>query len=162
MCVTKTTITTTRDDDALANLGQVGDQRLAVLLEDLGPRRHPQHRVRPARAGAVLAHAVAAGLRLEMLLVAEVDQRVEAVDDFDDDIAAAAAIAAVRPAELDELLAPEGKRPCPAIAGADVDAGLIEELHRLPPEAEDFAPITPPPAAPPARWRPPSGPCRAS
>jgi hypothetical protein len=34
-------------------------------------------------AGAVAAHAVNAGLGLEMLLVAVVDQRVEAVDAFD-------------------------------------------------------------------------------
>ena len=56
---------------------------------------------------AIAAAAVHAGLRLEMLLVAIVDQRVEAVDALDPDVAAAAAIAAVRAAELDEFLAPE-------------------------------------------------------
>src|SRR3954451_20064009 len=177
MRITKTTITTTRDDDALTGLGQIGDQRLAVLLEDLRPGRHPQHRVRPTRAGAVLAHAVAAGLRFKMLLVAEVDQRVEAVDDFDDDIAATPAIAAIGPAELDELFAPERQRarpahlynlssrnrppPRPAIAGADVNAGLVQKLHRLSPEAEAGWSI-PPPAARPAARTPTSGPCRAS
>jgi hypothetical protein len=46
------------------------------------------------------------GLRLEMLLVAIVDQRVQPVDDLQPDVTATAAIAAVRPAELDELFAP--------------------------------------------------------
>src|SRR5947209_16070639 len=132
MRVTKTTITTTGDHHPLTHLGQVGDQRLAVLLEDLRPGRHPQDGVGPTRTGAVLAHAVAAGLRLKMLLVAEVDQRVEAVGDLYDYVTATAAVAAVRPAELDELLAPERQRAGPAIAGAHVYAGLIQKLHRLP------------------------------
>ena len=70
-----------------------------------------------------------AALRLEVLLVAIVDQRVEAVDDFDDDIAAAAAIAAVGAAELDELLAPEADAAGAAVARADIDLGLVEEFH---------------------------------
>ena len=68
-------------------------------------------------------------LGLEMLLVAVVDERVEPVDAFDQDVAAAAAVAAVRPAELDELLAPERDAARPAVAGADVDLGLVEEFH---------------------------------
>jgi hypothetical protein len=68
-----------------------------------------------------------------MLLVAEVDQRVEAVDDFDDDIAAAPAIAAIGPAELEELIAPERQRARPANAGADLNAVLVQKLQRLSP-----------------------------
>ena len=43
----------------------------------------------------------------EVLLVAVVDQRVQPVDRLGPDVAALAAVAAVRAAELDELLAPE-------------------------------------------------------
>ena len=68
-------------------------------------------------------------LRLEVLLVAVVDQRVEAVDRLDDHVAAAPAVAAVRAAELDELLAPERHAAVAAVAGADIDLGLVEELH---------------------------------
>src|SRR4029077_11261025 len=64
-----------------------------------------------------------------MLLVAIVDQRVEAVDGGDDHVAAAAAIAAVRPAELDELLAPERHAAVAAVARADIDLGLIKKFH---------------------------------
>ena len=49
-------------------------------------------------------------LRLEMLLVAVVDERVQALDALDEDVAAAAAVAAVRTAELDEFFAPERDR----------------------------------------------------
>ena len=109
---------------------EVGDQRLVVLLEDLGADRHLAARSSsPLAPGRSLAHAVAAGLGLEVLLVAVVDQRVEAVDRLDDDVAAAAAVAAVRAAELDELLAPERDAAGAAVAGADVDLGLVEEFH---------------------------------
>ena len=83
----------------------------------------------PLAPCAVLAHAVAAALGLEVLLVAVVDQRVEAVDRLDNDVAALAAVAAVGPAELDELLAPERDAAVAARAGRDVDLGLVEEFH---------------------------------
>ena len=52
-------------------------------------------------------------LGLEMLLIAEIDQGVEIGHAFDDDIAAAAAVAAVGPAEFDIFLAPEAAAPAP-------------------------------------------------
>src|SRR3546814_227746 len=64
-----------------------------------------------------------------MLLVAIVDQRIEAGHRFDPHVAAAAAVAAVRAAELDELLAPETGAAVAAVAGADINLGLIEEAH---------------------------------
>src|SRR5262249_50300331 len=67
-----------------------------------------------------------------VLLVAVIDQRVETVHRLDDHVAALAAVAAVGPAELDELLAPERQRARPAIAGADIDLGFVEKFHRSP------------------------------
>ena len=110
-------------------LREVGEHRAGLLVDDLRADRDLQHRVGAAPAGAVLAHAVHAGLGLEMLLVAEVDQRVEAAGAFDHDVAAAAAVAAVGAAEFDEFLAPERDAARPAVARADIDAGLIEEFH---------------------------------
>src|SRR4029077_732954 len=46
-----------------------------------------------------------------------------------DHVAALAAVAAVRPAILDELLAPERHAAVAAVAGADVDLGFVEEFH---------------------------------
>ena len=85
-----------RQHGLLAHLGEIGQQGLAVLVIDLRAGRHLEHQVAAVGAMAVLAHAVAAARGLEMLLVAVVDQRVEAVDRLDQDVAALAAIAAAR------------------------------------------------------------------
>ena len=66
-----------------------------------------------------------------MLLVAEIDQRVEVSDAFDPDIAAAAAVTAVGAAILNVFLAAEGNAAITALAGFDVDLCLIKELHRI-------------------------------
>ncbi len=47
---------------ALADLGEVGEQGLVVLVENLGADRHLEHDIVAAGAVAVLAHAVAARL----------------------------------------------------------------------------------------------------
>ena len=75
--------------DALADLGEVDQQGLVVLGEDLGAARQAQHDVLAGAAGALAAHAVMAGLGLEVLGVAVVDQRVQPIDAFEDDVAAA-------------------------------------------------------------------------
>ncbi len=124
-----------------ADLGEIGNQRLAVFFVDLRADRHLQHDVLAVGAGAVLAHAVAAPLRLEVLLIAVVDQRIEAVDRLHHHVTAVAAVAAVRAAELDEFLAPERDAAVPARAGRDIDLGFIEEFHglRVYPMAPPFA-----------------------
>src|SRR5690606_7586676 len=104
-----------------ADLGEVGDQSFLVLIEDLGAGRHFERDVGASRAGAVRALAVIAPLGLEVLLVAIVDQRVQPVDAFRPYIAAAAAIAAVGAAELDEFLAAKAHRAGAAGAGLDED-----------------------------------------
>ena len=133
MEVAKAAVAALGDHHALARLGQVGEHRAALLVEDLRSDRHFQNRVGAAAAGAIAAHAVHAGLGLEMLLVAKVDERVEAVSTFDDDVAATPAVAAVGAAEFDEFLAPKRDRTRPAVARANVDARLVEKLHRRPP-----------------------------
>ena len=78
---------------------------------------------------AVLAHAVLAAAGLEMLLIAEIDQRIEAGDRLGNDITAVPAVAAIRAAEFDELLAPERNAAVPARAGLNIDLGLVEKFH---------------------------------
>ena len=78
--VAEASVAALRDAHALADLGEIGKQGLAVLGENLGARRHLEHRVGAIGAMAVPAHAVAAGLGLEMLLIPVVDQGVEAID----------------------------------------------------------------------------------
>src|SRR5690606_6697819 len=129
MLVAEAAIAAFGEPHALPYLRQVTDQRLVVFLIDLRADRHLEDDIRALGAGAVAAHAVHAGPGPEMLLVAVVDQRVEPVDRLDPDVAAAAAVAAVRAAELDELLAPERDRTGAAVARSDIDLGLVEELH---------------------------------
>ena len=127
--IAETAIAAVRQHNLLADLGEIGEQRFAVLLVDLRAARHFHDHVGAARAVAVLAHAAAAVLGVEVLLVTVVDQRIEAVDRDRDHVAAFAAIAAIGAAELDEFLAPERHAAVAAVAGADIDLGFIEEFH---------------------------------
>ena len=115
--------------DLLARRVQIGQQRFLVVGQDLRADRHAYVHVVRAGAGAVRSGTVAALARPEVLRVAKVDQRVQVGHRLEHDIAAASAGAPVRTAELDEALAPEGDHTVSAIAGADIDLGLIEELH---------------------------------
>src|SRR5689334_12961217 len=65
-----------------------------------------------------------------MLRVAEVDQGIQVVHGLEHDVAAFAPVAAIGAAELDVFLAPERDHTIAAVAGAEVDLGLVEELHR--------------------------------
>src|SRR5207244_9994927 len=127
MRIAKAAIAALGEGEFFAELGEVVDQRLAVLVEHLRADRNLQHDRLAVGAMAVLAHAIGALLRLEVLLVAVVDQRVQAIDHFDDDIAAAPAIAAGGTTELDELLAAERHAAVTAVAGADIDLCFVKE-----------------------------------
>src|SRR4029079_15643863 len=76
-------------DHALALDREVGEQgALFVVGEDLGSDRDLDDEVRSDGPGAVGACAALAARRAEMLGVAEVDQRIEAGDRLEDDVAA--------------------------------------------------------------------------
>ena len=129
MRIAETAIAAFGNRHALSDFGQIGEQGFTILFVDLRADRHFQHDVLAVRAGPVLAHAVAAALRLEMLLIAVVDQCIEAGNGLDDDVTASAAIATIGPTELDEFLAPERHAAVPACAGRDIDLGLVEKFH---------------------------------
>jgi hypothetical protein len=63
MRVAEAAIAALEQGQLLADFGEVGDQRLAVLLEHLGADRHLEDRIAALGAMAVLAHAVGAGAR---------------------------------------------------------------------------------------------------
>src|SRR5262249_7465285 len=94
--------------DTLPRLGKVGDEAaLLVIGQDLGADGHLDDEVVAAGPCAVGTRAPLAPRSTEVLRVAEVDERIEARDSLEDDVASLAAVAAVRAAELDELLAAE-------------------------------------------------------
>src|SRR5271166_6690557 len=129
MGVAETPVAARGDDNALAWVREVGEHRAALLVEHLRSDRRLQHRIGSPSPCTVLAHAVHPSFGLEVLLVAKVDESVEAIRAFDHNVASAPAVAAVGAAELDEFLAPERDAARPAVARADVDARLIEKLH---------------------------------
>ncbi len=73
MAVAEAAIAAAGKHHPFPGFGQIGDQGLAVLIEDLRSRRHLEHDIGATGTGAVLAHAIAALLGLEVLLVAVVE-----------------------------------------------------------------------------------------
>src|SRR5690606_18098088 len=118
-----------RQSIALADNRQVADKALIVLLIDLRADRHLERHVGTFAACHGATHTVHPGLCPEMLLIAIVHARVQPADARKPGFAGAPAIAAVGPAELDEFLSAKRHRPGTAVAGADIDLGLIEEFH---------------------------------
>src|SRR5579862_4342572 len=127
--IAETAVAAMRQHDALAEFSQIREQRLAIFFVNLRTDRHFEHHVGAVGAMAILAHAAAAVLGHEMLLVAVVDQRVEAVDRLRHHVAAIAAVTAIRPAIFDEFFAPERHAAVAAVAGANVNLGFVEEFH---------------------------------
>ena len=116
--------------DPLSINGEVGEQgALLVIGQDLGPDRHLDDQVLAAGACHVASGTAFAARGAEVLSIAEVDQRIETGYRFEHDVAALAAVAAVRAAIFDELLPPETNRARPAGAGADEYLGLVEKMH---------------------------------
>jgi hypothetical protein len=67
----------------------------------------------------------------EVLAIAIINKRVQPIDTFDNHIAAATAIAAVRAAKFNIFLAPKRHAARPAIAGANINLRLVEKFHCL-------------------------------
>src|SRR5690606_15934867 len=92
---------------ALAVFGEVADGLVGVDAGDHGADRHADHHVLATLAIHLPAHAILAALGAEDALVAEVDQGVEVLVGLQPYAAAGTAVAAVGPAQRDELLAAE-------------------------------------------------------
>src|SRR5437762_14324482 len=129
MCVAEAAIAAFGEHELFAECGEIVDQGFAVLIKYLGADRHLEHDRLAIGAMAVLAHAVGALLGLEVLLIAIVDQRVQSIDHFDDDVAAAAAITAAGTAELNILLAAKRHAAVAAVAGAYIDLCFVKKFH---------------------------------
>ena len=121
------------DQDALSVFRQIGD--LSTNPSSCFARRPTvpigtcELDVVAVLAGPVRAFAVAAATGLEELLEAEIEKRVEVGVGDEVDVAAGAAVAAVRAAARDELLAAEAHGATAAVAGGDVDVDFVYE-HR--------------------------------
>ena len=91
--------------------------------------RYLDDQIFSARAGLVAACAAFAARGFEMLGIAKVDQRVEAFDRKEDNVAAFAAIAAIGAAILNIFLTPESDGTGAALTRADIYFRLIQKMH---------------------------------
>src|SRR5690606_25886740 len=101
------------------------------LVLDGGARRDLNDEVRAVAAVPVGALAVAPVFGFVVNPVLEVHEGPKALVDFEDDVAAPAAVAAVGPARRHVLLPPEAHRPVATVSPFDVDAGCIQEHRSL-------------------------------
>ena len=113
----------------LAFLGEVKQHMLLVFGQDLRPHRDFDYQIITARTGAVFACTTFTARRLEMLGIAKIDQRIQSLDRLEDDITTFTAITAIRTAMRDIFLSPETDSTRPALTRADIDFGLIQEMH---------------------------------
>src|SRR5690554_6805933 len=129
MQVPKTAIPTACQLNPLAQFGHIGDHRFLILVQNFGADGDAQNNIVAVFTRALPAHAGLTVTGKEMLLIAKVDQRVEAVNHLDKDRAAIATITTVGTAIFDMLFTAKADTPSPAAAGADIDLGQIEKLH---------------------------------
>ena len=78
---------------------------------------------------AIAAHAMHARFRLKMLLIAVINEGVEASGGFQIDMTAASAITAIGAAEGNILFPTEGNTSAAARSGLYEDLGLVEKFH---------------------------------
>ena len=117
------------DDGLLANLREVREDLARLLVLDDRAGRHLDVARRRILAVLVLDVAVLTVLRLELAVIAEVEQGIHVLVHDEDDVAAAATVTARRASLRDELLAAERRLAVTAIACLDDDACPVDKLH---------------------------------
>ena len=117
------------DHHPLPGFRQVGQVLARGLVLDGGAWWDLNDQIRTVPAVAVAPLAVAPVFGFVMNPVLEIHERPKALVDFEDDVAAPAAVATVGPTRRHVFLPPEAHRPVAPVSPFDVDAGCIQE-HR--------------------------------
>ena len=117
----------------MPDFGQIGDDGFFVLIKDFGSHGHAQHNRIAILAGALTPHAGLTVFREKVLLVAEIDQCVQAFDRLNHNVTTPAAIAPIGTAVLHVFFTPKRDATAASCTGANVDFGEIEKLHELRP-----------------------------
>src|SRR5262249_43137031 len=119
-------------DPPEAGLDEVGKHVAGLGILDDGAGRDLDRQVLAILAGRGLAAPLPALPGAEHFLGLEVEQRPLVRVDQENDAAALAAVAAVRAALRDVLLAPKRNRAGAAVAGLDADGRTIRECAHVP------------------------------
>src|SRR6266511_315638 len=115
------------DQELLAGPNEITQQFARVAVGDHGAKRHLENRVGSALAVLVGALAVLAALGGVMALVVKVQEGRDGRIGLEDDAAAVAAVAAVRTASGNELLATEAHASGSPVSTLDEDVDLVNE-----------------------------------
>ena len=108
---------------------KIGHNLTRIGIADDGTHRHAQDNVLAARTVAVRPSAVFTVRRKKLTGVLIIHQRIDVAVGFSPDRAAAAAVAAVRTALRNELLAAEASGTIAAFAALNFDIGFVDEFH---------------------------------
>jgi len=142
MCITLAAIAPFAEQEFLPRLGKVCDRLfldLVPVLQSRTPDDRPNRHQDPRRFGTpallVLSLTVAPTLAADERFEKKRHQAGGIGTRHQHDIAALAAVAAVRPASRDEFLPAKTAAPVPSIACLCMDANLIDKFHqgKLPP-----------------------------
>ena len=114
------------EDEILVG-GHILDDFAALGIAHQRSGRHGNHRVLARRAVHLARLAIAAVFGNELALIAEGEQRVGALVDTQDDIAAPAAVAAVGSARGNIFFAAEGHGTVAAVPRLDIDFYMIDK-----------------------------------
>src|ERR1051326_2177636 len=115
--------------EAIAGLGEIVQQVARRRVVHDGSDRSGHVHAFSVAAFPVAALAVTAALGLMLGVEAEMQQRVVMFAGNQDDVAAAASVAAAGPASRNILLAPERKTAVAAVSGFDRNGDVVDE-HR--------------------------------
>ena len=127
--VAKTVPAALRDHQTLAVFGHVAHRFARTLIDNARPDRHFDGHVFTAFTGAVAALAVLTAFGAERFLKAVIDKGVKVFVGLKPDVAAIAAIAAVRAAFRDIFFTTEAYAAVTAITRHDQDRSFINKLH---------------------------------
>ena len=131
MNIAKTALSAFRDDGALAMLGEIDDEFARFLVADDRAHGYAQLDVVAAFSVAIGAAAIFTVLGAVNAGVAIVDQGVDIAIGDGVNATAAAAVAAIRPAERDELLAPHTGGTVATVTGEDFYGCFVKKLHLM-------------------------------
>ena len=113
----------------MAVFGQIADRLAGIDILHDSTQRYVDVEVITGPAGLVPAGTGLAVLRFELPRDAKIRQRIHRVIGNEIDAAAMPAVAAIRAAALDVLLAAEAKTAIATVAGHDPDCCFVDEFH---------------------------------
>ncbi|CGV83387.1 Uncharacterised protein [Salmonella enterica subsp. enterica serovar Typhi] len=118
-----------RDQQTLTVFGHVAHRFTGSLVDNARTDRHFDGHVFTAFTGTVAARAILTTFSAERFFKAVIDQRIQVFIGFHPDVAAVAAITAVRAAFRDIFFAAEAHTAITAIACNDQNRCFINKLH---------------------------------